>query len=125
MEAQGLLERAVGDLKARGMKQQDIKLNPGVFETQAKRRVALSLLLGQFAKDHGIVAADDQVRSKIEEFAQSYEDPSEVVAWYFQDAERMNEVQAMVVEDNIVDAIVARAQVTDEPVSLEQLMGNA
>jgi trigger factor len=124
MEIRSMYERAVSDLKARGMKEQDIKLNPEVFEAQAKRRVALSLLLNGFAQANNIVAGDAQVRAKVEEFAQSYEDPSEVVAWYYQDKERMGEVQAMVIEDNIVDAVLAKAQVTDEPTTLEQLMGN-
>lgn len=124
MEIRGMYERAVSDLKARGMKEQDIKLNPEVFEEQAKRRVALSMLLNGFAQANGIVAGDEQMRAKIDEFAQSYEDPTEVVAWYYQNAERMAEVQSIVIEDNIVDAILAKAQVTDEPTTLEQLMGN-
>jgi trigger factor len=85
MEIRSMYERAVSDLKARGMKEQDIKLNPEVFEAQAKRRVALSLLLNGFAQANNIVAGDAQVRAKVDEFAQSYEDPSEVVAWYYQD----------------------------------------
>jgi trigger factor len=125
METRAMLERATGDLKARGLKEQDIKLSPEVFANQAKRRVSLSLLLNGFAKANNIVAEDAQMRAKVDEFAQSYEDPSEVVAWYYQDAERMDDVRAMVVEDNIVDWILARAQVTDEPTSIEQLMGKA
>ncbi|MBK6741496.1 MAG: trigger factor [Hydrogenophilales bacterium] len=125
MEIRGMYERAVSDLKARGMKEQDIKLGAEVFETQAKRRVALSLMLNGFAQANNITAAEDQVRAKVDEFAQSYEDPSEVVAWYYQNADRMSEVKAMVIEDNIVDSVLARAQVTDEPTTLEQLMGNA
>ncbi len=125
MEAHTMLERAIGDLKARGLKEQDIKLTPEVFDAQAKRRVALSLLLNSFAEANNILAGDDQIRAKVEEFAQSYEDPSEVVAWYYQNAERMSDVRAMFVEDNIVNMVLGRAQVTDEPTSLEQLMGNA
>jgi trigger factor len=125
MESHSMLERAVGDLKARGLKEQDIKLSPEVFNDQAKRRVALTLLLGNYAQSNGITAGDEQIRAKVDEFAQSYEDPSEVVAWYYQNAERMGEVRAMVIEDNIVEAVLAKAQVTDEPITLEQLMGNA
>jgi trigger factor len=124
-EMRAMLERAVGDLKARGLKEQDIKLTPEVFEAQARRRVALGLLLSGFAEANNVTAGDDQIRAKVEEFAQSYEDPSEVVAWYYQNAERMNEVRAMVIEDNIVDMILGRAQVIDAPTTLEQLMGNA
>lgn len=125
MECQAMLERAVGDLKARGMKEQDIKLGTEVFEPQAKRRVALSLLLSGFAEANKIVAEEDKVRAKVEEFAQNYEDPAEVVAWYYQNTERMQDVRAMVVEDNVVDWVLARAQVSDVPTTLEKLMGKA
>ncbi len=125
MECQTMLERAIGDLKARGMKEQDIKLGAEVFEPQAKRRVALSLLLSGFAEANKIVAEEDKVRAKVEEFAQNYEDPAEVVAWYYQNTERMQDVRAMVVEDNVVDWVLARAQVSDVPTTLEKLMGKA
>lgn len=125
MECRSLMEHAVNDLKARGMKEQDIKLNEEIFEPQAKRRVSLSLLLNGFASENKIGAEDDKVRAKVDEFAQSYEDPSEVVAWYYQDANRLRDVKAMVIEDNVVDAVLQLAQVTDEPTTLENLMGKA
>lgn len=124
-ECRNLMEHAVNDLKARGMKEADIKLSEAVFEPQAKRRVSLGLLLNSFAAAHGVNAGEDQVRAKVDEFAQSYEDPAEVVAWYYQDANRLRDVKAMVVEDNIVEAVLQKAQVTDEPTSLENLMGKA
>lgn len=125
MESRTMLSRAVSDLKARGMKEQDIKMSESIFETQAKRRVALSLLLNALADSHQIKADEGQVKALVEEFAQSYEDPSEVVTWYYQDANRLREAQSLVLEDNIVDWVLERAQVTDEPTSLEQLMGKA
>jgi trigger factor len=124
-ECRSLMEHAVNDFKARGMKEQDIKLTESVFEPQAKRRVALSLLLNGFAAENKISAEEDKVRAKVDEFAQSYEDPAEVVAWYYQDATRLREVKAMVIEDNVVDAVLQVAQVTDEPTTLETLMGKA
>jgi len=124
-ESRNLMEHAVNDLKARGMKEQDIKLTEQIFEPQARRRVALSLLLSRFAADNKIVAEEDKVRAKVDDFAQSYEDPSEVVAWYYQDANRLRDVQAMVVEENVVDAVLQLAQVTDEASTLENLMGKS
>lgn len=123
VESRQMLDRAVSDLKARGMREQDIKLGPEVFDAQARRRVALSLLLSRFAATHGIQAEDAQIRAKVEEFAQSYEDPAEVVTWYYRDRDRLDEVRALVVEDNILNAVLAQAQVTDEPTTLEALMG--
>jgi trigger factor len=125
MERRSMLERAVSDLKARGMKEQDIRLSDEVFEPQAKRRVAISLMLNSFAEANDIKPEEAQVRALVEEFSQSYENPSEVVAWYYQDKTRLQEAKAMVVEDNVVKLVLERAQVTDEPTTLEQLMGKA
>jgi trigger factor len=125
MECRSLLNRAVSDLKARGMREQDIKMSEAIFEPQAKRRVALSLLLNAVAESQQIRADEAQVRAMVDEFAQSYEDPAEVVTWYYQDATRLREAQSLVLEDNIVSWVLERAQVTDEPTSLEQLMGKA
>jgi trigger factor len=123
MERQALLEKAVTDLKARGMKEADIKLGDEIFEPQAKRRVALGLLMDTLIKEQNIVASEDQVRAMVDEFAQSYEDPSEVVGWYYQDASRLKEARALVLEENIVAWVLEHAQVSDEATTLEKLMG--
>jgi trigger factor len=124
MERRALLEKAVTDLKARGMREQDIQMRDEMFEPQARRRVALGLLMDELVRANGITAAEDQVKALVDEFAQSYEDPSEVVAWYHQDKTRLNEARALVLEENIVNWVLERAQVTDEPSTLEKLMGN-
>ncbi len=125
MEQRALREKAVNDLKARGLKEQDIKLGDEIFEAQAKRRVALGLLMDAIIREQKIVAGDDQVRAMVDEFAQSYEDPAEVVGWYYQDHSRLNEARGLVLEENVVNWVLERAQVTDEPTTLEKLMGNA
>lgn len=124
MERRGLHGKAVADLKARGMKEADIKLGEDVFEAQARRRVALGLLMDVLVRENGITAQEDQVRAMVDEFAQSYEDPAEVVAWYYQDANRLNEARSLVLEENVVTWVLGKAQVTDEPITLEKLMGN-
>jgi len=124
IERQALRDKAVTDLKARGMKEADIKLGDDVFDAQAKRRVALGLLMDDLARSNKITASEDRVRTMVEEFAQSYEDPAEVVGWYYQDANRLKEVQALVMEERIVEWLMAQARISDDPISLEQLMGN-
>lgn len=125
MERRALMEKAVTDLKARGMKETDIKLGEEVFDAQARRRVALGLLMDAIVQEHKLTAEDAQIRAAIDEFAQSYEDPSEVVDWYYRDETRLKEARALVLEENIVAWLLERAQVTDDPISLEKLMGNA
>jgi trigger factor len=125
MERAALMEKAVADLKARGMKDADIKLSESVFEPQAKRRVSLGLIMDAIVSEQNIVAGEAQVRALVDEFAQSYEDPAEVVGWYYQDATRLKEAKALVLEENIVNWLLERAQVSDETTTLESLMGNA
>ncbi len=125
MERQAMMERAIHDLQARGMKPEDIKLSDAVFETQAQRRVAVSLLLSELAKANGLVAKEEQIKAMVEEFAQSYENPAEVVAWYYEDADRLREVRSLVLEENIVEWVMGKAQVSDEPITMETLMGKA
>ncbi len=125
MERKALMDKAVTDLKARGMKEQDINLGAEIFESQAKRRVSLGLLMNAIVSEQGITASEAQVRAMVDDFAQSYEDPAEVVGWYYQDLSRLKEARALVLEENVVTWVLDHAQVTDEPTSLEQLMGNA
>ncbi|MDP2788219.1 MAG: trigger factor [Pseudomonadota bacterium] len=125
MERSALMEKAVTDLKARGMKETDIKLTDAVFEPQAKRRVSLGLIMDAIVIEQKIVASEDKVRALVDEFAQSYEDPSEVVGWYYQDATRLKEAKALVLEESIVNWLLEHAQVSDESTTLEALMGNA
>jgi len=124
MERRALMDKAVNDLKARGLKDSDIKMNDDIFEPQAKRRVSLGLLMDHIVSSQGLTAGEEQVRALVDEFAQSYEDPSEVVAWYYQDASRLKEAKALVLEENVVNWVLGQAQVTDEPTALEKLMGS-
>jgi trigger factor len=125
MERHALHEKAVNDLKARGMKESDIQMKDDIFEPQAKRRVSLGLLMDHIVTIQGLTAQDDQVRALVDEFAQSYEDPSEVVAWYYQDPSRLKEAKGLVLEENVVNWVLEKAQVTDDATTLEKLMGNA
>lgn len=124
MEQRALMEKALTDLKARGMREQDIQVRDEMFAPQAKRRVALGLLMDELVRANGITAPEEQVKALVDEFAQSYEDPSEVVAWYHQDSNRLNEARALVLEENLVNWVLERAQVSDEAATLEKLMGN-
>lgn len=125
MERRSLHEKAVNDLKARGLKDSDIKMGDDIFAEQAKRRVALGLLLDRIVSSHDLVAKDEQVKALVEDFSQSYEDPDEVVAWYYQDANRLREAMGLVMEENVVNWVLGQAQVADEPTTLETLMGKA
>lgn len=123
-ESHEMLQKAREDMKQRGMREQDITLTSEHFTDQAKRRVSLGLLLAEIAKQNEIKADAERVRARIDDFSKSYENPAEVVAWYYADPKRLSEVEDLALEDTLVDWVLARAQVTDETQSAEQLMGS-
>ena len=123
----GMLTLAVmrQDFAARGIPvKEDMPLPAEVFEAQAKRRVTLGLILAELVKAHQLQAKPEQVRAVVEEIAQSYENPPELVRWYYQSPERLREVESMVLEDNVVEWALKTAQVEDKPVPFDELMGN-
>ena len=122
MDTQRLMEQARAEFKQRGMKQ-EMPLPPELFAEQAKRRVSLGLILQELVKSNGLEAKPEQVRAVVDEYAQSYEDPREVVRWYYGDNQRLEDVKSVVLEDNVVDFVLAKAKVTDKPMSFDELMG--
>lgn len=123
MEVQRLAQAAREDMEQRGMKTKDVPIRQEWFVDQAKRRVSLGLILAEVVKSEKLEAKSEQVRSMIEEAAQGYDNPSEVLEWYFSKSDRLNDVEAMVVENNVVDWVLGKVKVKDEPVSFETLMG--
>jgi len=123
-EGETLVARARADLQARGVDVKNIPIPPDAFSEQAERRVRLGLLVAEIVKKHGLQAKPDQIRKQIEEFAQSYENPGEVIRYYFSDRNRLAEVEAIVVEQNVVDWVLANAKVTERAVGFDELMGS-
>ena len=122
-EVERMTEAARADLKKRGVKDAETAPIPDdVFRPQAERRVRLGLVVGELVRANNLQAKPDQLQAHIEEMAQSYEKPSEVVRWYLGDRQRMAEVEAVVVENNVADFIIGKAQVTDKPLPFDELM---
>jgi trigger factor len=125
IEAQRLSQAAMQDLAARGVDVRQLPFPREGFEAQAKRRVSLGLILAELVRLHGLQPRPDQVRAAVEEHAQSFEHPEEVVKWYYQVPERLNEFESMVLEENVVQWVSGAARVEDEVVAFDELMGNA
>jgi trigger factor len=121
-EVERLMEPYLESAKRQKMKPEDMQLPRDVFEEQAKRRVALGLILGEIIQKNTVEIDGDKVRETIEELAKSYEHPEDVVAWYYADEKRLHDVQQMVLEDQVVEWLVAQAKVTDETVSFSDVM---
>ena len=124
-EVERMIESARADLKKRGVKDAESAPIPAeVFQPQAERRVRLGLVVGELVRSNNLQARPDQLQAHIEEMAQSYERPAEVVRWYLGDRQRMAEVEAVVVENNVANFVLERAKVTDKVVPFDELMGS-
>lgn len=124
-ESAQLAENAKKDFEARGMKTKDLPIEPAWFAEQAVRRVKLGLIMSELVKSKELHAKPEQIRSIIEDFAASYEDPSEVVSWYYSQPQRLAQAEALVIEDNVVTWVVGNTKTTDVTASFDDLMGNA
>lgn len=122
-ETARMIESARADLKKRGIKDADKAPIPEeIFKPQAERRVRLGLVVAELVRANNLQAKPEQLQAHIEEMAQSYEKPAEVVRWYLSDRERMAEVEGVVIENNVTDFVLAKAKVTDKVVPFDELM---
>lgn len=126
IETQRLLESTMQDLQSRGMNSKDmLNLSPDMFKEQALRRVKLGLILGELVKHNNLQAKPEQIRAALEDHAQSFEQPEQMVRWYYTQPERMQEVEALVLEDNVVAWAMSQAKVQDQSMTMQELMGTA
>jgi trigger factor len=122
-EVERMTEGARAELKQRGIKDADTAPIPAeVFQPQAERRVRLGLTVAELVRANNLQAKPDQLQAHIEELAQSYEKPAEVVRWYLSDRQRMAEVEAVVIENNVADFVLGKAQVTEKALPFDELM---
>ena len=122
-EVERMTEGARADLKKRGIKDAEKAPIPAeIFEPQAERRVRLGLVVGELVRANNLQAKPEQLQAHIDEMAQSYERPAEVVRWYLSDRSRMAEVEAVVIENNVAEFVLAKAKVTDKVVPFDELM---
>ena len=125
-EVARLMEAARADLKQRGIKDADkAEIPEDIFMPQAERRVRLGLVVAELVKANKLEATPEQLKAHVDELAASYEKPEEVVRWYFGDRQRLAEVEAVVIENNVTEFILGKAKVSDKAVSFEELMGQA
>ena len=122
-ETERMVEQMRADLKKRGVKDAETAPIPAeMFQAQAERRVRLGLVVAELVRTHNLQAKPEQLQAHIEELAQSYEKPGEVMRWYLSDRNRMAEVEAIVVENNVAAHVLERAKATPKDVPFDELM---
>ena len=125
MESKQLLERAAQDLQARGLKPEQLNLTTQQFEEAARRRVALGLIIAELARAENLKPKPAEVRAIVEQEAQTYESPAEVVKWFYMQPQRLSEMEAVALEANVVKWVLSKAKVVEKEVSFDELMGGA
>ena len=123
-EIERLKNGARADLKQRGVKDADkAEIPDDIFRPQAERRVRLGLVVSDLVRANELYAKPEQLKAHIDELAASYEKPEDVVRWYFGDRQRLGEVEAVVIENNVADFVLNKAKVTEKALSFDELMG--
>lgn len=100
----------------------DVKalLPDDIFKAQAEKRTALGLLVSEYVQVNKITADKDKIRAIIEETASTYENPEEVVNYYYSNQQLLNSAEAAALEDQVIDKLLEDATVTDVKVSYEE-----
>ena len=121
-EISRMMQMTAQNLQQRGMDPKAIQLKPEMFEEQAKRSTALRLILSQLVNAEKLHAEADQIKAMVETFAQNYEQPQQMIDWYYADVKRLDEPSALETEANVVKWVLEKAQVKDKKVKFDELM---
>ena len=123
-EVQNLMGQAMRDMQERGVKiPQGMSLPPDLFVERAQKRVKLGLILAELVKRHGLGAKPEQIKALVQDYAQGFEHPEEVVKWHYSDSSRLQEAEAMVLEENVVTWVMGAAKVNERAMEFNELMG--
>ena len=122
-EAQRLADEMKQNFAQQGLDAANFDLPADMFTERAEQRVALGLLLPALVEEFKLQATDEQVKAIIADVADSYEDPQEVMDWYFEDRSRLAGPTNLAVEANVVDYVLGKANVTEKALSFEEVMG--
>ena len=122
-EAERMKQQMLQDMQQRGQRS-SMDLPASVFAEQAQRRVHLGLLVAEIIKEQQFSASDERLRETISEFAESYENPQEVVDYYMQDPNARRSIENVVLEDEVVDWVLGQVELSDESKSFDDLMEN-
>lgn len=120
-----LLDNEVDRLRVQAVQQFGGNIKPDqlpaeLFSEQAKRRVVLGLIVAEVVKQNELKPDEARVRELIQEMASAYQEPEQVVSWYYKNEEQLNEVRSVVLEEQVVDTVLQKAKVTDKSVSYEE-----
>ena len=96
-----------------------------LFEEQALRAVRLGVLVARIIDTEQLAVDQERVKEFISEAAQNYEDPEEVIEYYTNDKQQRAGIEAVVLENQVVDYLLSQGKVTDKEVDYQTLLATA
>lgn len=122
-EANMVQQQLIENLQQQGLGPDAFKsADPSLFNQEAQRRVTLQLIFAEIVRQNEIRVDPARVRQMIEKVASGYENPSAVINWYYSDQKNLSEIEALALEDDIVDWVLEHARVTDKSYTFDELM---
>ncbi len=122
-EIQRVREELEQNMKRQGIDSKSMKdADDSLFKEQAEKRVALQLLVAEIIKQNDIKAEQAQVRAMIEDMASGYEDPNTVINWYYSDKNNLAQVEALALEEEVINWVLANAKVNENERSFDEIM---
>ena len=124
-EAERLAAEMRENFSRQGLDTQNLDLPASMFTDRAEQNVALGLIVPALIEQNKLQPTEEQVKNIVLEFAESYEDPQEVVDWYFSDRERLQEPTNLALQANVVEFVFGKAKVTEQALSFDEVMSGA
>ncbi|VAX13214.1 Cell division trigger factor [hydrothermal vent metagenome] len=122
-EAEALRNQMVQNLSNQGLSKTDVNaLGTDMFVEQAERRVRLGLIMNEIVKENSINVEAENIRALVEEIARPYEQPDEVVKWYYADKRRLSEIESLALEEQVVEWAVEQAEVVETKATFDEIM---
>jgi trigger factor len=119
---ESLVESEISELIKKDQNAADAGSDRSRYADEARRRVSLGLLIAEIIRRNDLQIDPERVRKAVEDLAQSYEKPDEVVQWYYSNQEMLAGVQTLIMEETVVEWIADQAKVTDKSISFDELM---
>ena len=110
------------NLQKQGMDPKDIKLEPAMFEENAKIACKLRIILGSIVDTHTLQANSDQIKAKVEEFSSNYDDSAQAIKWFYEDEKRLDEPRSLATEDNVVSWFTSQCKKDSKKIELDLVL---
>jgi len=122
LEINRMAQSTYANLKQRGADLKQFKLEPAMFEDQAKKTCKLRLVLAEIVDKNNLRASADQIKAMVNEFALNFDDTEEAVQWFYAEPSRLEEPTALATEVNVVEWFITQCKVQNKKTTFDELM---